>query len=99
MSTQDFKSGYGLVYCSVMRDKSLTPEAKAIYAYLCAFAGAGETCYPSTGLMQSELKMSKDRFYRHIVYLERAGIVTKERTKNGNRWGPILYKLNHSPGK
>lgn len=92
------KGGYGLVYSEIMRSKHLTSEAKAIYAYLCTFAGAGETCYPSVGLMCDELQMSPDRFYRHLRPLLSAGVVKKTQERNGNRWGRTIYTLCHYPG-
>lgn len=91
------KGGYGLVYSEIMRSKQLTPEAKAIYAYLCSFAGSGDSCFPSVDLMQKELLMSSDRFYRHLRPLIAAGIVKKAQERNGNRWGRTVYTLNHSP--
>lgn len=91
------KGGYGLVYSEIMRSKKLSPEAKAIYAYLCAFAGSGDTCFPSVELMREELQMSNDRFYRHLRPLLLSGIVKKAQERSGNRWGRTVYKLNHRP--
>lgn len=85
------------MYQNIMRDRTLTPEAKAIYAYLCSFAGSGDFCYPGAELMRSELGMGSDRFYRHMKILTDVGIVNKEQERNGNKWGKTLYKLNHAP--
>ncbi len=38
--------GYGIVYREIMRNSSIPPESKAIYAYLCSFAGSDGTCFP-----------------------------------------------------
>ena len=46
-----YKNGYGIVAKFVMRDKNLSVEAKAIYAYICSFAGSGTTAFPSAELM------------------------------------------------
>ena len=43
--------GYGTVGKLVMRDRDLTPEVKAIYAYISSYAGAGDTAYPSVDLI------------------------------------------------
>ena len=91
------KGGYGLVYQNVMRDKSLSPEAKAIYAYLCSFAGKGETCYPGADMMRDELRMSKERFYKHIKQLTDAGIVRKVQERPGGQCGKVIYHLTHFP--
>lgn len=85
------------MYQNIMRDKTLTPEAKAIYAYLCSFAGSGDSCYPGAELMRLELGMGSDRFYKHMKLLTDSGVVNKEQERSGNRWGKALYKLNHMP--
>ena len=90
--------GYGIVYREIMRDKNLTAEAKAIYAYLCSFAGNGTECYPGVDLMAIELCMSKDRLYKHLNILVNAGIIEKSQSRTGNRWGKTVYKICHKPG-
>ena len=57
---------YGLVYQSIMRRKDLTVEAKAIYSYLCSFAGSKGSCYPGIEMMADELQMSKNRLYTSV---------------------------------
>ena len=89
--------GYGIVYREIMRCKELTPEAKAIYAYLCSFAGCNTSCYPGADMMKRELQMSADRFYKHMRLLTERGIVTKSQERKGNRWGRTIYTLNHTP--
>lgn len=91
------KGGYGIVYQEIMRNKSITPEAKAIYAYLCSFAGSGNTCYPGVELMRSELGMGADRFYKHMRQLVDAGVVIKDQERQGNRWGKTIYRISHHP--
>lgn len=87
--------GYGIVYKRIMRDSSLSPEARMIYAYLCSFAGAGSTCFPGLELMLKETQMSKTRFYKHLQILVDAGIVSKQQERNGQRLGRTIYKINH----
>lgn len=89
------KDGYGLVSRRILRDPELSAEAKAIYAYLCSFAGAKNTCYPSMAIMCRELHMSEERLSKHMRALTAAGIVKKERQRNGNRFGGNLYFLSH----
>lgn len=89
------KGGYGLVSRKIMRDPDLSAESKAIYAYLCSFAGAKDTCYPSIAIMCRELRMSEERLSKHMRALTAAGIVRKERQRNGNRFGGNLYSLSH----
>ena len=45
-------------------DSVLTPEAKAIYAYLASFAGAGESCFPTRAKILSDLSIGKDVYKR-----------------------------------
>ena len=48
LQTQDVMSeGFGLIPQILMEDKRLTPEAKAIYAYFCSYAGL-TNCYLTT---------------------------------------------------
>ena len=49
--------GFGIVGKAVMADASLTPEAKAIYAYLASFAGAGESSFPTRDKILSDLHL------------------------------------------
>ena len=87
--------GYGIVYREIMRNKNLTAEAKAIYAYLCSFAGNSSECYPGVDLMATELCMSKDRLYKHLNILVDAGVIKKSQSRAGNRWGKTVYKIHH----
>lgn len=89
------KGGYGVVYQEVMRNKSLSPEAKAIYAYLSSIAGSGDSCYPSVETMQKELCMSKNRLMKHMGQLIAFGVVEKARERNGNIYGRNIYKITH----
>lgn len=91
------QGGYGIVYREIMRSKELTPEAKAIYACLCSFAGADISCYPGIDLMRKDLQMGADRFYKHMRLLTNKGIITKTQERNGNRWRRTIYTLNHAP--
>lgn len=89
------KGGYGVVYQDVMRNKSLSPEAKAIYAYLSSIAGSGDSCYPSVETIQKELCMSKNRLMKHMGQLIAFGVVEKVRKRNGNIYGRNIYKITH----
>lgn len=91
------KKGFGYVYQNVTRDKKLTPEAKAIYAYLASFAGNNEMCYPGTSLMMDELLMSKERFYKHMNLLVEQGIVIKQQEMDGTKFSKNTYTINSFP--
>jgi len=89
------KEGYGLVYQQVTRDQTISMEAKAIYAYLCSFAGADGTCYPSLELMCKELDATQERVRKHLKALRAAGYVSVERQRNGSLFGNNIYKIHH----
>ena len=78
---QVMSQGYGIIPKKVMRDKRLKPEAKAIYAYLCSFAGNDNVAYPSVSLMCEELCMSIERFYKYRKQLEEFGYLEVSRLK------------------
>lgn len=61
------KGSYGVVYQDVMRNKNLSAEAKAIYAYLSSIAGMEGSCYPAVETMQKELCMSKNRLIHGTI--------------------------------
>lgn len=91
--------GYGIVPKLVMRDKNLTPEAKAIYSYMCSFAGAGKTAFPSVELMCGELCMTRERFYKHRKLLVAYGYITIFQEKDKGKMKRNIYTLAHFPKK
>ena len=90
------KGGYGIVFQTVMRNRNLSPEAKAIYAYLCSFAGNKETCHPSVNIMSQELGMSKGRLSKYMKELITCGIVERTRSVNRNLLSGNIYRITHS---
>ncbi len=90
------RGGYGLVYQDVTRNKNITAAAKGLYAYLSAFCGVSDECYPSVETITSEMGMGKDTFYKHINALVAVGVVQKKQvTGNDGRFGRTIYKLTH----
>ncbi|QAT40862.1 helix-turn-helix domain-containing protein [Clostridium sp. JN-9] len=92
-----YKEGYGIVAKLVMRDKDLSPEAKAIYAYICSFAGSGTTAFPSAELMMHELKMGDKRFYKFRKELTDKGYISILKQRNGNRREKNIYQIVAEP--
>lgn len=89
------KGGFGVVYQDVTRDNKITMAAKGLYAYLSAFCGKSDECYPSVEMITRELGISKDTFYRHINALVAAGVVEKKQEVIDGRFGRMFYKLTH----
>lgn len=92
-----YREGYGIVAKLVMRDKSLSPEAKAIYSYICSFAGSGTTAFPSAELMMNELNMGDKRFYKFRKELLGKGYISILKQRNGNRREKNIYQIEIEP--
>lgn len=86
--------GYGFSPKMVMRDKRLTIEAKAIYAYMSSFAGAGLTAFPTVELQLAELGISKNRYYKHRKLLEDLGYITVKQTRVKGEGGKVVNGKN-----
>lgn len=96
--------GYGKIYKTVMRNRDLPLLAKTIYAYLCAYAGCGDTAFPKREKILRDLRINKDTFTKHLARLVKGGYITKERTASGNLYTvmqsvPSLTDADVSPEK
>ena len=90
------KGGYGVVYQNVTRNRNISAAAKGLYAYLSAFCGISDECYPSVETIIKEMGMGRDTFYRHINALVAAGVIEKRQTVNdGGKFGRTVYRLTH----
>ena len=89
--------GYGTIPKLVMQHESLSVEAKAIYAYLASYAGAGDTAYPSVSIMCKHLGMSRDRFYRHRKALLENDFIRITKNQNEGGWSNNLYTVVSVP--
>lgn len=76
--------GYGKIYKSVMRDRNLPIYSKALYAYLCSYAGCGVTAFPKRAKVMRDLSISKDTFTEYMHVLVLSGYIGKQRTASGN---------------
>lgn len=94
-----YREGYGIVAKTVMRNKEISPEAKAIYSYICSFAGSGTTAFPSAELMMHELNMGDNRFYKHRKELVDKGYITILKQRNGSKREKNIYQIEVEPGK
>lgn len=92
-----FSKGFGFSPKSVMKDKRLSIEAKAIYAYLASYAGTGLTAFPSISLICTDLGIGKNRYFKHRKCLIDCGYITITQTKMGNKFTNNVYKLELEP--
>lgn len=94
--------GFGIFPKCLAIDTRISADAKAIYAYLTSYAGAGRTAFPGVDLMMVHLGMGRQRFYNARAILEAYGYITiKQRFKkdeNGiNRRAKNIYTLCANP--
>lgn len=90
-------TGYGLVFKRVMKDTNISIEAKALYSYLSAYAGADESAFPSVDLIKHELNIGKHRFLRAKNELIDSGYLSVDRKQTNNIYGSNLYTIFHNP--
>jgi len=88
--------GFGLIPQMVTRDKSLSIEAKAIYAYLAAFAGNDQQAFPGVTLICDELKISQKRYLKHRKDLMEKGYIEIKRERLENGFSKNLYILKQN---
>ena len=90
--------GYGTVPKLVMKDRRLTPQAKAIYAYFCSYTGCGSTAFPKVSQIMYDLTMSNKTFYKHLELLTKYGYVSVLKVRQeGSKFDNNVYKLNTKP--
>lgn len=90
------EKGYGLIPQLLTRDKSLSIEAKAIYAYLAAFAGTTQTAFPGVKLICDELNISENRYLKHRKQLLDRGYIEIKRKRLENGFSKNIYSLKQS---
>ena len=91
--------GYGIIPKLVMKDDELDPEAKAIYAYICSYAGSGKTAFPGVKLMCQDLSMSERRFYKYRKQLVNAGYIKIHKNRKNGKRANNIYELIHQPNQ
>ena len=90
--------GYGVIPKKVMKDQDLSIEAKALYAFMASYSGAGTTSFPGVDLITDMLGISRQRFNRHRKALEDKGYITVTRKNMGNgKFGNNIYTLEPVP--
>lgn len=79
---------------NVMRDPVLEPEAKAIFAFIAAFANDdGKTILPAS-LMQVELNMSEARFYKYRTELIESGYISVRKRRHNGKAAQCEYRVH-----
>ena len=94
-----FKEGYGNISKLVMKDRNLTIGAKAVYAYLCSYSGAGGIAYPSRSLICHDLKISQETLSKHLKNLEEQGYILREQQRSNGSFSHNIYTILTIPRK
>lgn len=91
--------GYGSIPKLVMQDPRLTRDAKAIYAYMCSFAGAGDTAFPSVKKICQDLGFKTiETMSKHRKLLEKYGYIKVEQERDANgKFAKNIYTLVQFP--
>lgn len=90
--------GFGTIAKMVMLDQRLSIEAKAIYSYFCAYAGSGNSAFPSVSKIIYDLGVSKTRYYKHFKLLTDCGYISVRQNKQeGNKFDNNIYTLHFNP--
>lgn len=93
------KLGYGTIPKLAMLDERLSTASKAIYAYLCSYAGGGHVAYPHRGTILRELKIGKTSYYQHYSSLIETGYITPtQKTHENGQFTSCSYRLNEVLG-
>lgn len=95
MIQRDIELGYGTVTKAAMQDKSLTIEAKAIYAYLCSFAGGKDEAWPSVSKICYDLGISENRMRKHLNMLIEQEYIERYRRRysESKQWASNVYEI------
>lgn len=92
-----YQTGFGIISKQLMCNPELSSEAKALFAYFAAYAGNGDTAFPSVKLIMYHLNWSKDKFYKYRKELEEKGYLNIEQIKQKGMFSHNIYRLNAIP--
>lgn len=89
--------GYGTVYKAVLQERRISAAAKAVYAYLCSFAGSGNTCFPSKEKICYDLAISKNTLGKYLRELSSAGVIEISQARDRGHFSRNVYTISHTP--
>lgn len=90
-----FKNGYGYIPKAVMKSKNISIKAKAVYAYICCYAGKEGKAFPGRELMCYDLQIAQDTLNKCIKELVNNGFIFKKQQRTaGNKFDNNLYTIN-----
>lgn len=71
--------GFGIITKLVMTDTDITIGSKALYSYLCSYAGSDNAAFPKRDKILHDLNMCKTAYYKHLQLLLDTGYIRIER--------------------
>ncbi len=77
--------GYGIVPKLVMLEGGLSIDAKALYAYFCAYAGNSFSCYPPRSKILNDLGFSPATYYSYLRELQDGGYIDVKKHKTSRQ--------------
>lgn len=95
------ESKYSFVSNKVIRNGTLTPESRILYAILATYSTQDRKCYPTIDELVKASGMCRTTFYRHMSNLEKHKIVKKyyEPTDKYPTHRKLVYELCDSPSE
>lgn len=89
--------GYGIISQAAMFDIDVPIQSKSIYAYFCSFLGSGRTIFPKRDTILSDLKISKNAYYKYFKPLLENGYIKVSKAKGYKNKN--IYKICNNPNK
>jgi hypothetical protein len=89
--------GFGTIPKVVMKDKRLSIQAKAIYAYFCSYAGAGNRPFPSRKTITEDLQISMNTYYKHLNKLKDLDYIRVKQRKQNGIFTSCIYTIVEKP--
>lgn len=88
------ENGYGQIGQYIMRDKTISRDAKVIYAYLISFAGDKMVAFPKWTTICEELGFkSKNTYYKYMNELKERGFIYVKQEKREGKFSKNIYYL------
>ena len=88
-----YETGFGIISKSLVCNPNLSSEAKSLFAYFAAYAGNGDTAFPSVELILYHMNWSKTKFYKYRKELEDKGYLRVEQIKEKGKFAHNIYRL------
>lgn len=88
-----FRGGFGSVPKMPLKDNSLPMESKALYAYLCSYAGDGVTAFPSVSLMSFDFGVTEKLISKYLKMLITKGYISVEKSRSNGKFLRNVYTI------